>query len=284
MTNPSPLPIFYINLRSRPDRREFMEAQFSRLGLVAERFDAVTIADVPPELIAQHTDRRIMWPIGTGDIACGLSHQAIWQLMHDRGLPAALILEDDAILTEALLPLLDGNLFVQHRADILKLETRRNRVLLGAPETTIAGTELRELQSSHMGTAAYIVSGELAHRSIDHPLLGMMAVDRFLFGKGGAHLLRSRILQATPSPVVQLDRLGAQSALSQTEMAKSDLVAPRKRRESQRQRAAIGDVISVNADHTARLLRLIARDPAIMTRKRGRVRFAGDSRPTGPAS
>ena len=35
--------IFYINLDSRPDRKEFMEQQFEKFGIVAERFSAVSL-------------------------------------------------------------------------------------------------------------------------------------------------------------------------------------------------------------------------------------------------
>lgn len=44
------LPVFYINLDSRPDRRQFMEEQFARLSVQVERVSARTIADVPTEL------------------------------------------------------------------------------------------------------------------------------------------------------------------------------------------------------------------------------------------
>ena len=38
------IPLYYVNLASRPDRREFMDAQFARVGLAATRIEAVTPA------------------------------------------------------------------------------------------------------------------------------------------------------------------------------------------------------------------------------------------------
>src|SRR5690606_32587268 len=37
-----PLPIFYINLAARRDRREFMESQLRAMGMAAVRIEAVT--------------------------------------------------------------------------------------------------------------------------------------------------------------------------------------------------------------------------------------------------
>ncbi|WP_425430654.1 glycosyltransferase family 25 protein [Devosia naphthalenivorans] len=35
------LPIYYINLASRPDRREYMDGQLAKLGLRGQRIEAV---------------------------------------------------------------------------------------------------------------------------------------------------------------------------------------------------------------------------------------------------
>lgn len=283
MAQSSSLPVFYINLASRPDRREFMEAQFAHLGIAAERIEATTIAEVPPALVASHADRRTIWPIAAGDIACTLSHQSIWLLMLERQLPAALILEDDAVLTDSVMAFLEADVLSRHRADIIKLETRGHAITMGEPRASKAGMQLRELQSSHMGTAAYIASDKFARQSLDHPLLSRMSVDRFMFGKGGLHLLNSRILQVAPSPVVQLDRLGPRTA-TRPSAAQSDLTAPRSNRERQRSMPNLVELLAVNATHTARLIGAAIHDPGIIGRKRQRVRFVGEGEPIAVSS
>lgn len=282
---PAPqLPIFYINLDSRPDRRQFMEEQFARLGIRAERVSALTTADVPAELIAYHDDPGILWPVSPADLACGLSHQLIWRRMVDEGLPAALVLEDDALLHDSLGDFLAPGLSERLGFDLLKLETRRNSVLLGAGATTLGGVELRELQSSQMGSAAYIISRAAAQASLAHPLVNAMSVDRFLFGKGGLHLLRSRILQTVPTPVVQLDRLAGRSGGAAEGPGRSDIRELRLKRNARRSMPNLSSLIAFNAAHTARLVGLIARDPGAVRRKRQAVPFAGDSnRPEGLA-
>jgi len=96
------IPVYYINLAPRTDRRQFMEEQFSRLGIVAERIDAVTIADVGETRMALHADPRNPWAMTRVEVACGMSHEKAWRHMLDAGREFALILEDDAVLGDGV--------------------------------------------------------------------------------------------------------------------------------------------------------------------------------------
>lgn len=281
------LPVFYVNLASRPDRRAFMEDQFARLGIEAERFEAVRSDEVPDDIVRERPGSPRVRPLAPGDLACGLSHQGIWRLMVDRGLPAALILEDDALMSPALLDFLDPDLLHHYGCDLLKLETRRDNVLLGPPRGKVGSATLQELQSSHRGGAAYIISRDAAARSLASRVVNDEYVDRFLFGKRGPHLLRSTILQAVPSPVVQLDHLSHDRS-SLPSYARSDLIASRAKRQGTALRSpwALLSLTLHSLDHAVRLLRLFARDPQVLRRPRQQVAFAGDPSPTalGPAA
>ena len=70
------IPIVYINLESRNDRREHMESQLSRYGLEATRQNAVANP-------------------GFGIWGCGQSHLAVLKLAQTNGWPQVWILEDD---------------------------------------------------------------------------------------------------------------------------------------------------------------------------------------------
>lgn len=80
---------YCINLKRRPDRREFMSRQFERLGLRPQWFDAVDGLDLSPEQAGDHRP---------GGIACSLSHLGVIRdaRLHDH--PSVLIFEDDAVL------------------------------------------------------------------------------------------------------------------------------------------------------------------------------------------
>ena len=70
------IPIVYINLESRTDRRMHMEEMLVQYGLEAERFNAIANP-------------------GFGIWGCGQSHLAVLKLAQSRGWPCVWIMEDD---------------------------------------------------------------------------------------------------------------------------------------------------------------------------------------------
>jgi glycosyl transferase family 25 len=66
---------FYINLDTRTDRRDQIEAECARMSIAVERFPAC---------------RSLTPPIG-----CTLSHLTVLKLARERGLPSVLVFEDD---------------------------------------------------------------------------------------------------------------------------------------------------------------------------------------------
>lgn len=271
MTTPPQVPIYYINLASRPDRRAFMEEQFDQLGIVATRVDAVTMDEVPAELVAYHASPDSMWRSNPGDLACGLSHQRMWSLIAGAGHREVMILEDDAVLTPAFLDFLAPGVLERVGADLIKLETTRESIQLGTPCVQVGGTTLRELCSSHMGSAAYLISLDAVLKSLNSPLRREVSVDRLLFGRGGAHLLRSRILQASPSPSIQLNRVDEMVSAASSDIHVTRMAAP-----SRKYLRDVAGRTQLQLDHVARLLRLARRDPQAAFSRRVTVPFAGD--------
>lgn len=120
------LPIFYINLATRPDRNEQITQQLAQLNLKAERITAVNgsllteqeTRFVNQEQFLLNTKRKIT----NGEIGCAMSHRLIWQKMLDDNLDYALILEDDVVLDKELLTLLNNTSFYQ-QFDFLNLSS-----------------------------------------------------------------------------------------------------------------------------------------------------------------
>lgn len=272
MTSTPQVPIYYINLASRPDRRAFMEEQFDRLGITAERVDAVTMDEVPAELVAYHASPRSLWRSNPGDLACGLSHQRMWAMIAEAGHREAMILEDDAVLTPPLLDFVSPGLLARLGADLIKLETTREDVQLGTATLSVGGTTLRELCSSHMGSAAYLISRDAVLKSLNSPLKREVSVDRLLFGRGGAHLLDSHILQAWPSPSIQLNRVDVVVSAAASDIHDTRTTAPR--------RTYLRDALArtkLQFGHAGRLLRLAGRDRRAAFSARVEVPFVGDA-------
>jgi GR25 family glycosyltransferase involved in LPS biosynthesis len=254
MRSPS-LPIYYINLAARTDRREHMESALAQLGLAGERIDAISRDRVP---------RAGDLGMPPSYVASRLSHMYAWQRLVDSGAPAAIVLENDVVFAPSFIDFA-GPAITSLGADIIKLETYRRPILLGA-RSRPAGTasRVRELQSSHFGAAAYLISANAARRALAEPSLDRLHTDRFLFGRGGPNLLRRNVLQADPAPCVQLMLV---KGAAPNEIAKSDL-APSSDGGSHK--------LGGQFEHFVRLLRLVLRDPGAVVRKRRKVPFAAD--------
>ncbi|OEO28932.1 hypothetical protein VW23_027750 [Devosia insulae DS-56] len=267
------IPVYYINLASRPDRRAFMERQFAEFGITAERIEAVRMDEVPRDLLEWHKTTHSLWRMAEGDLACGFSHQRCWQRLLESGAAAALVLEDDVQLAASVLDFLDPELAERLGADLLKLETFHSPVKLGSVSQHVGTTELRELCSSQMGGAAYILTRDAARHSLGSVLRNQMGIDRFLFGRGGYHLLRSRVLQAIPSPCIQIDKLDAASRIGESNIAVT------RTRSAARPARDLTAVLGLQLDHVGRLARLAGRDFAALRGPRVVIPFASAPEP-----
>ena len=95
---------FLINLDRHPDRLATAQTRLSQAGVKAVRMPAVDGASLSPAARRAAVARfhavlargRLYTP---GQIGCTLSHQAVYRRMIDENTPAALILEDDVLLT-----------------------------------------------------------------------------------------------------------------------------------------------------------------------------------------
>lgn len=271
------IPVYYINVSARLDRRQFMEEQFTRLGIVADRVDAVTIAEVGDDRMLPHADPANPWAMTRVEVACVMSHESAWRQMLDAGHPFALILEDDVVMGEGLTAFLDPAFSVDLAADVVKLETMYERVRLGRAVRTVAGRfEVRQLLASHMGAAAYIISAGMARRALADPALPLMSVDRYLFSRGGPIIPSRGLYQVDPAPAVQLEHYrGGKPA----EASRSDL-----RGDRDSHRASVPQPLSyrwrdflARASYTLRLAAHILPDAEVRKQKRRAVAFEGDA-------
>lgn len=96
--------VFVINLDSRPDRWARMQANLAAVGITAERFAAVGVADLEedqPSQALREFLRRVDGPRPAAEHklqttwACMRSHLAIIRHARQAGLASVLILEDD---------------------------------------------------------------------------------------------------------------------------------------------------------------------------------------------
>ena len=88
---------FFINLDSRPDRKQHVEGQMSTLGIPAERFKAIRLKN--------------------GAIGCSMSHIKLLEMARANNWPHILIVEDDILLTIPALFVEQLNRFLARHKD-----------------------------------------------------------------------------------------------------------------------------------------------------------------------
>lgn len=98
---------FVINLNKNVDRMEFMDRQLKRLNCDYERIPAVygkemTLKEKRREFSSIRSFLASGFKLRDGEIGCSLSHCMIYKKMKQRGISAALIFEDDVLITDKL--------------------------------------------------------------------------------------------------------------------------------------------------------------------------------------
>ncbi len=126
-------PIHVINLDRSVARRDAIEEEMQRLGFPFRRFSAIDGAELDrtrvKELPVQPEHAIIKKPLTRAEIACYLSHIAVWKEIAQGDHPAAFVFEDDATFEK------DAAVVLQEIArrtpdwDILKLYSDKTKNL-----------------------------------------------------------------------------------------------------------------------------------------------------------
>jgi glycosyl transferase, family 25 len=119
---------FYLNLDQEVARRYAIEDQLACAGMPAERIDAVEGGKpLPPELSHYFDAKHVM---DAGALGCYASHIKAWRQITHKGLPHALVLEDDAILPWGLAGLLSDVIAALPKGwDMVHLGTKPDRAV-----------------------------------------------------------------------------------------------------------------------------------------------------------
>jgi len=216
------LPIYYINLATRPDRRQFMEDQLQALGLVANRVDAVTPSDIPAEVRAELCDRRRPSYRRENELACTFSHKKAWRAILEQGHEQAVVLEDDALLSPKLPAFLDSLSGVQF--DVLRFEAAARKVrILPSTDVLPGGVQLRPFRSTLFGSSGYVITADTIRKIIDHPNVGRLPIDVALYDSFYEPSRRLRRLHSDPAFCVQVGSLPASGSVGRDDVGRNDM-------------------------------------------------------------
>lgn len=224
--------VYVINLARRPDRRTFMQQQADRLGLQFDYIDAVDARTDAPEFAEIEVRAGLHGRISKGDLACTLSHRKFWRLLLASGDAYAVVLEDDAILSDDSGQFFASADWIPPGADVIKLE-RYGRTRPMAMDRTTQPAHSRRVGRFYgkcAGTAGYVVSAAGARKllaattSVDDPIDQMMFNPgrSALFGQLAPYVLEPAIVEQEQVTVAsdirgkrQSSRGGLQGALNE---------------------------------------------------------------------
>ena len=191
MNKSDPLPVFYINLDSRPDRCAFMLHQFDSLGI-----DAIRV----PGRVGVAANG-----LSAAQIGASSSHAAVWELICAGSAPAGVVFEDDAVLSPRISDLLRDPALQSDWYDVLRLETRMFPLRLGRPsaEPMAPPFTARRQLSPLAGSTGYVISRKAAAELRRSPELWDRPIDVYMFGI--PRILDMKMMQIAPAPVVSLE-------------------------------------------------------------------------------
>lgn len=173
---------FVISLSNVPDRRAHIKKEFEKARLAFEFFDALRPKEGKELLvgISPHCDLTLLSP---GEIACLASHIALWKKLIESTEKYLIVFEDDVFLGEGIASFLCELNVNLKDIDLVKLETFREKVLLGKAEKHLFNRSLYGLCSNHSGTAGYLITTSGAEKLLKYLFSEkqIMPADHYMF-------------------------------------------------------------------------------------------------------
>ncbi len=172
-----------ISLTSATERREHIKKEFGKHNVAFEFFDALT-----PETVSSYIKGLPYNFDSSGlssiELACMMSHVAIWQIMVDENIPYVTILEDDVYLGQDAKYLLNSSEWIKPEWNIIKIETVYNKVFLAPKSQEILSSKrhIIQLKGKHLGTGGYILSLQGVKLLLDYTLnKPLLPIDEIIF-------------------------------------------------------------------------------------------------------
>ena len=117
-----------ISLKKSIDRREFIIKQCNQIGIEYEILEGVDGSTLPVNIRNEFVQVRknayapkglpaSKWEVTPGVVGCALSHINAYKKITESNIEAALILEDDAILTDSIKLLMDNKTVIKYLQD-----------------------------------------------------------------------------------------------------------------------------------------------------------------------
>src|SRR5690625_4444400 len=177
-SGPGAWPILVISLADALERRSRIAEQCAGLGLEIEIIEAIDgRAGLPAEFEAE-IDRdaariRHRRALSDAEFACALSHRSVYRRILDDGLPGAIVLEDDAILSSSFADFVRKQGY--READFIQMDYWPARVFWRQRRSWSSEIELAPLAENTTCADAYSIPAECAQHMLSKsmPLAGL---------------------------------------------------------------------------------------------------------------
>ncbi len=158
-------PIFVLTLRGDDERRTALIDSLDARGLHYELVYGVDGREGLPSKYESMVDRKLaqsrLWrPLSDGEIACALSHQQIYLEIMKRGLPGAVILEDDVRVGDDFADFMGAQAY--RRSDMMLLFHHNTWVTGKASIRVTEKLQAYRIARPTYGTAGYALSRKAA--------------------------------------------------------------------------------------------------------------------------
>jgi glycosyl transferase family 25 len=144
-----------------------------------------------------------------------MSHVDAWRNIAEGPAPFGLVLEDDIHLSDTTPEFLRNPSWIPSDADIVRLESTGQWLLLGKVAANADNRSVRRVRSAAWGAGAYVLTKAAASRLLAVKPMLHAPVDDFLFNLVGSTVARSlTIYQVTPA-LAEQDKFKADQLTSE---------------------------------------------------------------------
>ena len=183
--------IYIINLKSRPEKKEFMKKQMDKHKLNAIFFEAVDGNEldlnelIDENIISQIDDVRIKRPLRRGEIGCSMSHMLVWLRLLKSDKQYALVFEDDAILCNDFKEMLRGVIDEANTVEWDVLYLNENCYYHFKEKCDGKHVSRRIIAPTNVGYGlyGYVIKKDAVHKYIKGMLPITIPVDNFIIEK-----------------------------------------------------------------------------------------------------
>lgn len=203
-------PVLVITLDHATQRQETIAARLQALSLSCTFIPGVDgrKIDLLQHPLYKPLKRRLFFgrDLSAGEFGCVLAHREVYQYMLQQQIPHAVVLEDDAILSDELPEIINSLASMSQQWDLVRFLGREKNYRKSRPVRPLPGSHasLSRIHGTPGGAYGYMLNQHAAKRLLQMMNKNWLAID---FLHGLTWLTGLRTFAVVPSPVLPDDQV-----------------------------------------------------------------------------